>query len=222
MARGYLNRPDLTAAVFIPDFLSGEPGGRLYKTGDRARYLPDGNVEFLARLDHQIKIRGLRVELGEIEAALKQHPAVHECLVLAGNSAAGPERLSAFIVWRREPPATNAELRKFLQRNLPDHMLPRAFVTLEKMPLTPNGKVDRQALAALDVLTVQPENAFVPPRNPVEEALVEIWREVLELDRVSIHDDFFEIGGHSLTASRVVSRIEQRLETKLPLRTLFA
>src|SRR6185369_1087998 len=218
LARGYLGRPDLTAAVFIPDPFApenGEPGGRLYRSGDLARLLPDGNIQFLGRLDHQVKIRGVRIELGEIEAVLARHPAVQEAVVLVHEDA-----LVAYVAGK-DP---GADLTAFLRRTLPASMIPSAFVFLDAMPVTPNGKADRKALAKL-----WPERApsgavgapWTAPRTPTEERLAEIFAAVLRVERVGIEDNFFERGGHSLRATQVASRVRDVFGVELPVRVVF-
>jgi amino acid adenylation domain-containing protein/non-ribosomal peptide synthase protein (TIGR01720 family) len=207
VARGYLNRPDLTAQVFIPNPFGHEPGTRLYKTGDLARYLPDGNVEFLGRVDFQVKLRGFRVELGEIEAALVQHPAVRKATVLLRQDQPGLKQLVAYTVCDSADDATHDALREHLKRNLPDYMVPAALVPLEALPLTPNGKVDRRALPAPDWGAMAKD--YVAPRTPVETTLAAIWAEVLGLDQVGLHDNFFELGGDSIISIQVVSRANQ-------------
>jgi len=193
LARGYLNRPDLTAEKFVPNPFSDEAGARLYKTGDLACYLPDGNIEFLGRIDHQVKIRGFRVELGEIEAVLGQHSAVQETVVLAREDIPGDKRLAAYVVPHNERAPAISELRDFLKKELPDYMVPSAFVMLDALPLTPNGKVDRRALPAPDTARPELEKTFVTPRTAAEEVLAGIWTKVLGLERVGVHDDFFEL-----------------------------
>jgi amino acid adenylation domain-containing protein len=228
LARGYLNRPGLTAEKFIADPFSRTRGARLYKTGDLARYLPDGRIEFLGRRDHQVKVRGFRIELEEVETVLTRHKAVRQAVVLARDSeeTGSPgrpsgKRLVAYIVHATETPVTVTELRRYLGRELPDYMIPSAFVTLDEIPMTPNGKVDRSALPAPDLGRPDLEAVYVAPRTPVEAALAHIWRELLGLERIGAHDDFFDLGGHSLLATRVVSRIRSRLRLDLPLRRIF-
>ena len=221
LARGYINRPELTSERFIPDPFSDVPGARLYKTGDIARRRSDGNIEFLGRVDDQVKVRGFRVELGEIETVLGRHPALRGTAVLARTDASGDERLVAYIVPLRRPEPTVRELGDYLKERLPDYMVPSAFMTLDNLVLTPSGKVDRRALPAPDPSGFRAENTYAEPRTPVEEQLVEIWEEVLGLERVGIRDDFFELGGHSLLATRVVSRVRGALRVELPLRYLF-
>ena len=222
LARGYLNHPELTRERFIADPIRGVPGARLYKTGDLARYLPDGNIEFLGRRDNQVKIRGFRIEPGEIEATLAQHPAVRQVVVLAREDVPGNKRLVAYLVTvdPQVPPAIE-ELRAFLKAKLPEYMVPSAFVMLPVMPLTPNGKVDRQALPAPDASRPRTQQAYVAPRSVLEEQLAGIWQRVLGLERVGIHDNFFVLGGHSLLATQVISRIRTALRAELPLRSLF-
>ncbi|HLF24969.1 MAG TPA: amino acid adenylation domain-containing protein [Anaerolineae bacterium] len=220
LARGYLGRPELTAERFVPDPFGGEAGARLYRTGDRARYRPDGNIEFLGRLDHQVKIRGYRIELGEIEAALNQHPAVREAVVVAREDQPGNRRLVAYLV----PNAVGHEigdLRRFLHDKLPEYMLPSAFAVLEALPLMPNGKVDRRALPAPEQTRPGLADTYAAPRTPVEGILAGIWAEVLGLKQVGIHDNFFELGGHSLLATQIVSRVRSACQVELPLRTIF-
>lgn len=221
LARGYLKRPDLTAENFVPNPFSNEPGTRLYKTGDRVRYLSDGNIEFLGRIDDQVKIRGFRIELGEIEAALRQHPAVRETVVLARENALGGKQLVAYLVAQGESPPTASELRVFLKEKLPDYMMPAVFVPLDALPLMPNGKVNRSALPKPGRTTSEPGRTFVAPRNALELQLTSLWEEVLGIRPIGVTDNFFELGGHSLAAVRLFSLIEKRLGKKVPLATVF-
>jgi len=221
LARGYLNRPELTSEKFIPDPFTLEVGARIYKTGDLARYLPSGDIEFLGRIDHQVKLRGFRIELAEIEAVLGQHPAVREAVVVSKEDEPGNKLLVAYIIPNQDAPPTVSELRSFMKARLPEYMVPFAFVVLQALPLTPNGKVDRRALPQPDRGSLQLDRAFVPPRNTVEEVLAGIWTEVLKLDRVGIHDNFFDLGGHSLLVIRVVSRVRDAFQVDLPLRAVF-
>ncbi len=220
LARGYLNRPELTAEKFIQNPFSDDSDARLYKTGDLARYLPDGNIEYLGRLDHQVKLRGFRIELGEIEAVLVQHPEVHEAVVIIREVQPGDKRLVAYLVPTKAQEVMPKTLRQFIKEKLPDYMVPSAFVKLEAMPLTPNGKVDRRALPLPDMLGGI-ETDFVSPRTPIEEVLAAIWAEILKVEKVGIHDNFFELGGHSLLATQVISRLRDAFEVELPLRELF-
>ncbi|HEX2081841.1 MAG TPA: amino acid adenylation domain-containing protein, partial [Longimicrobium sp.] len=214
VARGYLGHPAATAEKFVPDPF-GRPGGRMYRTGDRVRWNADGVVEYLGRLDGQVKVRGFRVEPGEIEAALRGHPAVRDCVVMAREDLPGEKRLVAYVAGGAEAET----LRIHLRRTLPEHMVPAAFVALDHLPLTPNGKLDRRALPAPELAPA--EDRYVAPRTPVEAALAEIWAGVLGVERVGAADDFFAAGGHSLLATRVVSRVRERFGVELPLRALF-
>ncbi len=221
ISRGYLGRPDLTAERYVPDPFARVPGERLYKTGDLVRYLPDGELEYLGRLDHQVKVRGFRVELGEIEAALLAHPAVQDAAVLALGEG-GDRRLVAYVVPREGHAAPDfAELRAYLKERLPEYMVPSAVVMLEALPLTPNGKIDRRALARIQPERVAEVPGYVAPRTPAEERLAEIWSEVLGVSPVSVEDDFFDLGGHSLLATQLVSRVREAFGVELPLRRLF-
>jgi acyl carrier protein len=221
VARGYLNRSDMTAEKFIPDPYSVEPGARLYRTGDLACYLLDGNIEYLGRIDHQVKIRGFRIELGEIESVLSQHPSVLENVVMAREDTSGNNRLVAYIITRNVASVTISALRDFLKEKLPDYMVPSAFVFLDSLPLTPNGKLDRTALPQPDQTRPELIVTFVAPRSPVEELLAGIWATVLKVEKVGVHDNFFEIGGHSLLAIRVISRVHDTFGLNLPVRSLF-
>jgi amino acid adenylation domain-containing protein len=216
LARGYLGAPAQTAERFVPDPLGREPGGRLYRTGDLARSWPDGLLEFVGRLDHQIKIRGFRVELGEVEAALKAHPGLVDAVVVAREQAVGGRGLIAYVVARE--PLDARRLREFLGDRLPAYMVPSAFVVLDELPRTPHGKVDRRALP--DPQRVEPAGS-VAPRTPLEELLAAIWGEVLGRERVGVEESFFELGGHSLLATQVMSRVRRTFEVDLPLRSLF-
>jgi amino acid adenylation domain-containing protein len=223
LARGYLGRPDLTADRFIPDPF-GPPGTRLYRTGDLARFRPDGELDFLGRIDHQVKVRGFRIELGEVEAALAGLPAVKESAVLALPEPGGEGlRLTAFVVPTGSIPPL-AELRAALRRILPEHMVPTAFTFLPELPLTPNGKLDRRALERLAPADEAPAGIDAgrgAPRTPVEELLAGLWCEVLGVERVGIDDSFFDLGGHSLLVTRVISRLRQTFGVDLPMRALF-
>jgi amino acid adenylation domain-containing protein len=233
LARGYFNRPELTAATFVPDpFVSpptspplggteGGTGARLYKTGDWVRYLPDGNVDFLGRADEQVKIRGLRIELGEIEAALARHQAVKKVFVTPRDDIVGGKQIVAYLVVNQEAVPSAGEMRRFLRQKLPDYMIPAAYVMLDAFPLMPSGKIDRRALPAPERSQVTRERAFVAPRTPFEEILAEIFGEVLELEHPSVHDNFFDLSGHSLLATQVMSRVRDRFEIDLPVRYLF-
>jgi len=219
IARGYLNRPELTAERFIPDPFSHRPGATLYRSGDLARWLPNGDVEYLGRADHQVKIRGFRIELGEIEAALMAHPAVRAALVLVREDAPDDKRLAAYIVLRT-PEVTLAELREHVRTRVPDYMVPAGIVVLEAFPLTPNGKVDRRALPAPDVVRAASES-FAAPRDDLEATIARLWCEALGVDRVGRGDNFFDLGGHSLLVVQVHKRLRDELKRELSVVELF-
>ncbi|HCF29074.1 MAG TPA: non-ribosomal peptide synthetase, partial [Cyanobacteria bacterium UBA11049] len=221
VARGYLNRPELTAEKFIPNPFSDQPGTRLYKTGDLARYQPDGNIVYLGRIDNQVKLRGFRIELGEIEAALSEMPVVREAEVILRQDNPGEKRIVAYVVAERQEAIAISDLRRYLSKKLPEYMVPSAFVQLAAMPLTPNGKLDRRALPAPDTSRLNQNNSLIAPQNPTEELLVSIWAEVLNLKQVSIHDNFFELGGHSLLATQLISRIRDTFQIEISLFSLF-
>ena len=221
LARGYFNGPERSAEKFIPHPFSQEGGARLYKTGDLARYLPDGNIELLGRMDYQVKINGLRIELGEIETALRRHAAIQDAVVVARGEDARGKRLVAYVVCKEGALLTTTALREFLQPTLPEYMQPTFFVTLENLPLTPNGKVDRRALPTPDMSRPDLKEPFVAPRNLVEEVLAGIWANVLGLGRVGIHDNFFELGGHSLLAIQIAAQVQDTFQIALSLRTFL-
>jgi amino acid adenylation domain-containing protein len=221
LARAYLNQPEQTAERFVPHPFSTDSGARLYMTGDLVRYLSDGNIEYIGRVDHQLKIRGFRVELGEIEATLAGHPKVRQSVVVGWENAPGDVRLAAYVVPSLQPWPTVDELREFLKIELPDYMIPSAFVMLKTLPLTRNGKVDRHALPSPEQAQSESVRTFVAPRNPIEESLSKVWAEVLNLEQVSVDDNFFSLGGHSLLVTQVISRIRKMFQVELPLRCLF-
>jgi amino acid adenylation domain-containing protein len=218
VSRGYANRPELTAERFVADPFGAEPGARLYRTGDRARWRKDGQVEFLGRTDFQVKVRGFRVEPGEIEARLADHPRVRQAVVLARDEGAGDARLVAYYVAAGAIEAD--ELRAHLGERLPEYMVPAAFVHLETLPLNPTGKLDRAALPAPEADACG-RREYQAPEGETETALAEIWAEVLGVERVGRGDHFFELGGHSLLVSRVVMLITRRMEVDVPLRDVF-
>ena len=220
VARGYWNRPVLTAERFVPDPFSGAADDRLYRTGDLARYLPDGNIEFLGRRDNQVKIRGFRVELGEIEAVLGELAQVREAVVVLCEDAPGDQRLVAYVVLRDRQVATPDELRSALKQRLPDYMLPSAFVIMERLPLTHNGKVDRGALPTPEAER-QLKEVYVPPGTEWELKLARIWQESLRVERVGVDDNFFDLGGHSLMIVRLISEMNQRYQVSLGVEELF-
>jgi amino acid adenylation domain-containing protein len=218
VAQGYLNRPELTAEKFIPDPFSSQPSARLYKTGDLARYLPSGDIEFVGRTDDQIKIRGFRVELGEIESALAKHPGVRDVAVVAREDASGDKRLLAYFVPAQGTKVNALDLRQHLRQDMPDYMVPSAFVALAAMPMTPNGKIDRRGLPA------PPESSgetIAAPADALQAQLVRIWEDVLGKKPISVRDNFFDLGGHSLLAARLMHRTGQTLDKTLPLAMLF-
>ncbi len=222
LARGYLNRPELTAQRFIANPFSDKEGERIYKTGDLARYFPDGNIEFLGRTDEQVKIRGYRIELGEIEALLIQHPAVKEIAVVAEHNLSGNKRLVAYVVPNHNQTINPVEMRNFLKEQLPNYMIPNAFVAMDFLPLTPNGKIDRLRLRTLGNLTNNSiDQSCIAPRTPTESTLANIWTKILNAERVGIGDNFFDLGGDSLLAIRLINEINQQFERELPLSALF-
>ncbi|HEU4507795.1 MAG TPA: amino acid adenylation domain-containing protein [Pyrinomonadaceae bacterium] len=219
MARGYLNRPETTAEKFLPNPFALDGGSRLYRTGDRARYLADGSIQFLGRLDHQVKVRGYRIELGEIEAALIEAETVREAAVIAQAASRGEMRLVAYVVSEGGVEVKVEALRQALRAKLPEYMVPSAIVILEQLPLTPSGKVNRRALPAPERIF---EAEYEAPRTPTEELLCGLWASVLRVSRVGINDNFFELGGHSLLATQLMSRVCEAFGVELPLRELFA
>jgi thioesterase domain-containing protein/acyl carrier protein len=223
LARGYFERPEVTSEKFIADKFSTEAGARLYKTGDLARYLADGEIEFLGRIDHQVKIRGYRVELGEIETALNRQPVVRECVVIAREQSPGQKQLVAYVVLNSPGEGNAALLRNELKEQLPEYMVPAVFVFLEKLPLTPSGKVDRRALPAPEraQAPAAPLNPQEKPWLPIQFQLVQIWEELLGVRPVGIRDNFFDLGGHSLLAVKMMDRVEEVTGRKLPVTALF-
>ena len=237
VARGYLGRPDLTAERFIPDPLSGEAGGRLYRTGDVARRLAGGELDFLGRGDGQVKVRGFRVELGEVEAALLRHESVREATVVARGQAGADVRLAAYVTLEpdaeggRERPGDEVEaapesnlsrlLKRYLSERLPDYMIPSWVCVLEALPLTPNGKIDRRALPEPTSAAEAGAAEYVAPRDETETRIAAVWAEVLGVERVGVNDNFFDLGGHSLLATQVVARLRREFNITLPLRSLF-
>ncbi|MEH2135792.1 amino acid adenylation domain-containing protein [Nostoc sp.] len=221
LARGYLNRPELTEEKFIPNPFEEEGSSRLYKTGDLARFLADGNIEFIGRIDNQVKIRGFRIELGEIEALLSQHSDVQQAIVITREDIPGDKRLVAYIVPNQKLDLSVTTLKGFLQEKLPHYMIPAVFVILDSLPLTPNGKVDRRNLPGCDRTRPDLEESFVAPRNPIEEKLAAIWAELLGLDLIGINDNFFYLGGHSLIATQMLSRVREVFPVELSFGQIF-
>ena len=221
LSAGYLKQPQLTSERFVPDCFAEQPGGLLYRTGDLARYRHDGTIEFLGRNDDQVKIRGFRVELGEVESALRQHPGVSEALAMVREVVATDRRVVAYVVPSQASPATVVELKTFLAQRIPDYMMPAAIVLLDVFPLNASGKIDRQALPAPTIAAGASERVFVAPRDPLELQLARLWEQVLGRHPIGVRDNFFDVGGHSLLAVKLFSRIEKTLGKNLPLATLF-
>jgi amino acid adenylation domain-containing protein len=221
LARGYHKRPELTAERFVPNPFSDVPGARLYRTGDRVRFLADGNIEFIGRFDFQVKVRGFRIELGEIETVLAGHDAVKEVVVEMRGDVSEEKRLVAYLVSKPEAELSTDELRQYLSEKLPDYMMPNSFVMLDSMPLTNNGKVDRKALPEPDTQRRELAESYVAPRTQVEQQLSEIWSTMLDVELVGVNDNFFELGGHSLLATQLISAVREKFGVELPLRSLF-
>jgi acyl-coenzyme A synthetase/AMP-(fatty) acid ligase len=220
VARGYHARPELTAERFLPDPFSPAPGGRMYRTLDRARWSPAGELEYLGRADTQVKLRGFRVELGEVEAVLRGHPAVADAAAVIRADGAGERRMVAYVVPAEGGDAPGAaELRGWLRERLPEHMVPSALVELERLPRTPSGKTDRRALPAPPLGADQ--DTYVAPRTPTEERLAAVWADVLRVPRVGVADTFLALGGHSLLATQVVSRVREAFRVELLVADLF-
>jgi hypothetical protein len=221
LARGYLQRPELTAERFIPNPFQQVAGSRLYKTGDLARYLPDGNIEFLGRADDQIKLRGYRIELGEVISVLRQHEEVDDAVVIVREDEPGDKRLIAYVVPRNGTALTAGELRGFMRERLPEYMVPSTFESLVELPLLPNGKVNRRALPVPLQTFAPSEVAYVPPGTEMERLLTSIWTDVLKRDQIGIHDNFFDLGGHSFLAIKAHYRLTQELQKEIPLLRIF-
>ena len=219
LTRGYLNNPELTAQKFIAHPF--KPGARAYRTGDLARYLPNGDIEFLGRIDHQIKIRGYRIEPGEIENELANHPAVQENVVVMREDVPGQPYLAAYVIARPNVEVAAQDLRQFLHERIPAYMVPTTFVLMEKLPLTPNGKVDRRALPSPNELSTQTPTESEAPLNEIESALGDIWREVIGLDEVQRGDNFFDLGGHSVLVTQMLTRVRRAFGVELTLRNVF-
>jgi amino acid adenylation domain-containing protein len=221
LARGYLRRPQLTSERFVANPFATEPGALMYRTGDLVRRLADGTLEFLGRLDHQVKIRGHRVELGEIEVAVERHPGIKRCVVVACEGERGERRLVAYVIPAAGLLAVARELRLFLGKTLPGYMVPSVFISVASFPLTPNGKLDRSALPTPDAAPQDTDFALVPPRTPTEMTLSLIWCDVLNLKQIGVRDNFFDLGGHSLLAVRVVGEINKTLKVRLNIPAFF-
>jgi acyl-coenzyme A synthetase/AMP-(fatty) acid ligase/acyl carrier protein len=221
VAAGYKNRDELTAEKFVANpFASGE-SQKLYRTGDLVRYLADGNIEFLGRIDHQVKLRGFRIELGEIETGLSQHPQVREAVAAVKKDATGEDRLVAYFISRQTPAPPAAELRAYLKQRLPDYMVPAAYVMVEAMPLTANGKIDRRRLPEPEPLRSETGARHANPQTDAEKVIAEIWQEVLNLDHISIEDNFFDLGGHSLLLVEGNSRLRKAFDREIQIVEMF-
>jgi len=221
LARGYLNQPELTAERFIENPFAANPGERLYQVGDRARYLADGTIEFFGRVDSQVKLRGYRIELAEIETVLNEHEAIRDVVVAAREDTPGDKRLVAYWIAANEAAPEPSTLREYLANKLPDYMVPAAFVALEEFPLTANGKVDRKALPAPELDRSQSGETYTPPGSELEKTLAEIWQSVLKVDEVGTRDNFFDLGGHSLSLIRVHGAIQKHLDRQIPMVEMF-
>ncbi len=221
LARGYANEPALTAEAFVPHPFAAEPGARLYRTGDAARHMPDGRIEFAGRLDRQVKIRGFRVELGEIESVLKNHEDVREAVVVCEEVRPGEQRLTAYLALDAGAHPSLDRLRGHLTERLPDYMLPSAFVMLERLPLNANGKIDRRALPADGIAHLAPEAEYVAPATEMERVVAKLWRELLVVERVGVHDNFFDLGGHSLLIIQMRARLQEILRREIAVVELF-
>jgi hypothetical protein len=220
VVRGYLNRPELTAERFIHDPFRGN-GARMYATGDLARYLPDGSIDFLGRADFQVKIRGYRIEMGEIESLLNGHPAVHEAVVVAREDVPGDIRLVAYVIAKPGQKIDAAALRDHLRQDLPDFMVPAHFVPMDAFPLTPNKKTDRKALPAPDQALAKPDVVYAAPTNDLERQIADIWRRLLNVPQVGLNDNFFDLGGHSLLTVQAHRELKAVVEKELSITDMF-
>ncbi len=221
VARGYLNRPELTGERFMPNPYAQQASARIYRTGDQVKWRSDGELEYIDRVDHQVKVRGFRVELGEIESVLRNYEAVRDVVVMARDNVAGDKRLVAYVIAENEMTPSVGELRGYMQERLPDYMVPFSFIVLNEFPLTPNGKINRAALPAPDNARPELDDIFVAPRTPMEEKLAAIWEGVLGITGIGIYDNFFEMGGHSLMATQLISRVREAFNVELPVKVFF-
>jgi acyl carrier protein len=221
VAKGYLNRPELTAEKFVADRFSGHRGARLYRTGDIARYRADGTLECLGRVDQQVKVRGFRIELGEIESVLMSHSAVAQAVVVAREDRPGDRYLAAYARLAGTASPRVSELRAFLRERLPDYMVPSTFTVLETFPLTPNGKVDYRQLPEPDGRRPGSPTSFLAPRSEIEQAIAQVWCEVLRLDEVGVDDNFFDLGGHSLLLVRAQAKLRETLDREVAIVEMF-
>jgi amino acid adenylation domain-containing protein len=222
VARGYLHRPELTGERFSRNPFSPDQAGRVYRTGDLGRFLPDGSIEFLGRIDHQVKFRGFRIELGEIETVIASHGSVQEAVVIVREDAPGNPRIVAYVVPREGRAVTGTEVRTLVKTSVPEYMVPSAVVMLRSLPLLPNGKVNRRALPPPEAdQEIHPSRVIEAPRSHVEKIIAQIWMSILGVKEVGIHDNFFDLGGHSLLATQVISRMREALRVDIPLISLF-
>ena len=221
VARGYWKNADLTAEKFVSERYGSTPGARIYRTGDRGRYLPDGNIEFTGRMDEQVKVRGFRIELGEIESVLTEHESVTEAVVIALEDKGSEKRLVAYVVTAPGTSSNTSDLRNHLKERLPDYMIPSAFVYLDALPLTSHVKIDRRALPAPDTERPALAEAFTAPRTPAEKNLASIWTKLLGINRIGVNDNYFELGGDSLLATQLASQVRSMFEVEVPLVELF-
>jgi acyl-coenzyme A synthetase/AMP-(fatty) acid ligase/acyl carrier protein len=221
LGRGYLNRPDLTADRFIPNPFSDEPGARLYWTGDLARFLADGTIEYVGRIDHQVKVRGVRIELPEIESAMLKHPNVHAAAAIVWTQPADQSRLVGYFVAKASPAPSTTELRQFLSAELPQNMIPELFEELDALPLTTSGKSDRQRLPRPRSVRPNLESSFERPRSDTETIIADIWQRVLRIERVGVHDNFFDLGGYSLRMTETIGLLEERIGRRLSMVEAF-
>ena len=221
VVRGYWNRPELTAERFIPDPFSSVPGARLYKTGDLVNLRSDGLMEFLGRTDHQVKIRGHRIELGEIEAHLSANHSVKSCVVVVREDTPGDPKICAYWVPDPKAPTDSAMLREHLRETLPEYMIPAHLIEMPELPLTPNRKLDRNALPKPDAASQRAQQAYVPPSNDIEKILVDLWKQLLGLDKVGIQDNFFDLGGHSLLVVQLHRHLKAAIDRPVPLTDLY-
>ena len=221
LAWGYLNQPAMTAEKFIPDPTNTTLGARLYRTGDQVRWRREGTLEFIGRLDNQIKIRGFRIELGEIETVLQEHPNISKAIVLYHKDIPGIPRLVAYVLPASEEHLTPNNFRNYLKAKLPAYMVPATFILLKELPLNPNGKIDKRALPLPNEVIQPDQTPFVAPKTEIEKQLASIWQDVLEITCIGIQDNFFDLGGHSLMATQMVSRIRKKWSIDLKLTTFF-
>jgi acyl carrier protein len=219
VGRGYFARPELTAEKFLPDPFSGMSGARMYRTGDRARYYPDGKIQFIGRTDRQVKIRGFRIELGEIEAALRQCKGVQDAAVVVRSLPNGSRQLIGYVATSMLHDSN--EYRQLLAKKLPEHMVPAVVITVPRIPTNANGKRDYTALPAVDVAIAEPGLDYVPPQSPLEKDLAQLWSDTLQVQPIGIHDNFFALGGDSLQATRLITRIQENYLIDTPLLASF-